>query len=254
MFIHEQTSEVVAHLMKRGMQHYLHTWRHTILLITLFWMIHALLSRWLPLPHFQWLTITVDVVIALAGLFLLSAALYRANAIIEGKPVGLRISCDKIKQRALLLISAAFILALLAAGLLYLALQLIQHFAENSSVIVTLFILSMLGLAVVMALLYCFFVLPLITVSQCNLLTAFAHSAVCVKENWKEAFVLYCLSALIIFLIAPATKHSAWLMQYDLFDVFELIVLVGLLPLLMNMTLITLHDAQKTQQQEQKED
>lgn len=240
-----ETYKAIGKIAHSSIKHYFETWSQSAAFIVLFCLLKALLTCWLPLVDSLWVSIPIEIVVFLIGLILLSAAFYRIGRVIEGKPVTYQASLMRIKQRFLPLIIATAIISVAVCIALYFSVEALTHVVKESSIIVTLIMSAILGMFVVLVLLYCFYVLPLILLTDLTLGTTFIHSAHYVKTEWKKTFVLYGFAIFIVYLVIPITKHSAWLSSHYLLNLFELVVLLLLLPLLMTMIILSLQKMQE---------
>ena len=239
------TYKAIGNITRTSLKYYVEAWRQSAFFIVLLCLIKALLTCWLALVNSLWTSIPIYVLVSLSGLVLLGAAFYRIGRMIEANPVSYQASVLRIKQRFVSLVVATAIIAIIVSIALYFSLEAMNHVAKGTSFLVMLFTAAFLGMLVIFILLYCFYVLPLILLTDLTAGAAFIHSAHYAKTEWKKTFVLYGFAIFIIYLVIPITRHSAWLSGHYLLNLFELVVLLLLLPLLMTMIIVSLQKMQE---------
>jgi len=202
---------------------------------------------WIYLPPLVWLADIVGFLVT-AGLIILffSIAIYRIDALFQGKPVSFIEAWHIVVRRilriyavCLLLIACVVLLFALGYWLIFLLFHLSGAWAALGFVLLT-------GLPIVIAFLAFYFTIPLILVDNKPLWYAFYRSIELTQVSWLSVFMLYLGVVFILTLLLPHSRHVHWLLEHHLLVLFDWIVFAILVPLLMGISLLFMRNLERT--------
>ena len=200
-------------------------------------------------PVARWLVIALSAV-----LFLLcwSVSLCLTNQVLTTGTFALKKAIATVKQR-LLNILAAFVGYIVSFIILHTLTVRLSDFLIATSPnippdVIRLFcFFFILGLLFIAVLVFSLFALPLIIITDTELIAAFKISAVWVFKRFLiNTLLIYCCFAALIFFIAPTTLHSHFMAQYHIIAIFDVFVFIVCLPILNNLLCLSVRELKKT--------
>ena len=213
---------------------------------SIFWCICifvALKSVYSHLPALSfWLEDIFSIIIALISIFLYIFSLYRVDAQWRETPLSLKEAGQRTVSKILIVyltcIGIVAVLALIFFLVRWLIVSVFHLQIFGAGIAMLIFaIIPMISI-----LIYCYLMLPLLTVYAQEWPVAFYQGALCARENFVMMLVLYVEIAILWVVSSSHTRHGQWLLSHHLMEVGDLVIFSIVMPLLLNLTLLLLHN------------
>jgi len=221
-------------------------------LILLATLVKDLYIYWGGMPRIQILQTILIVIMIILEIYFWLTALYSADLTLKGQPTSLKMACRTIYYKWSSVYAGVFLFILGWCAVFfvgYLVSAIFISIFSNMLLARALSYLILIGIPLTIGSVLCFFAIPILTINNVKLLSAFRESFQLVGyQYWLHTFVAYAAIIVTSMIVLPVTRHGHWLQVHYLSFVFDVAVFILLAPLIINFILLLLNDLRLRQE------